>query len=126
LMNAARDGDEEAIESLTMQDMDIYSHLSERLVREDILSIVESYLMPCGVECDQYNILGNIRRVEVAKNIVTGDKLYEMLVECNDMIFNICVNTKDVMGEPEVGRRFKGRIWLQGEIAFSGRKWSLL
>jgi len=50
LINAARDGDEEAIESLTTQDYDTYNRLSRRMMREDILTIVESYIMPCGVE----------------------------------------------------------------------------
>lgn len=119
LMNAAKDGDEEAIESLTMADLDTYSEISQRLVREDVLSIVESYIMPCGVECDQYNILGTVRRIEMTRNMVTGEHLCQMLVECNDIIINVCANTRDILGVPEVGRRFKGRVWLQGQVLFN-------
>ena len=118
LVNAARDGDEDAIESLTMADLDTYSAISQRLVREDILSIVESYIMPCGVECDQYNILGTIQRIEMTRNIVTGDRLYQLVVECNDILISVCINTRDLLGVPEVGRRFKGRVWLQGQVLF--------
>lgn len=118
LMNAARDGDEEAIESLTMEDMDTYSLISRRLQREDIMSIVESYFMPCGVECDQYNILGTIRHCETTQNGVTGDRLYQMAVDVNDVIMNVCINAKDLLGVPEPGRRFKGRVWLQGKVLF--------
>jgi hypothetical protein len=39
-------------------------------------------------------------------------------MECNDLNFDICINEKDLMGSPEIGRRFKGTIWLQGKIAF--------
>ena len=46
LMAAARDGDEEAIESLTLEDIDLYSMISKRVEKEDIFSIVESYFMP--------------------------------------------------------------------------------
>ena len=58
LIAAARDGDEEAMESLTMEDMDTYSMISQRIATEDLFSIVESYFMPYGIQCDQYSILG--------------------------------------------------------------------
>jgi hypothetical protein len=29
------------------------------------------------------------------------------------------MNKKDLLGEPAVGRRFKGNIWLQGMIDFN-------
>lgn len=45
-------------------------------------------------------------------------KLYFMTLSCNDMIFDICINQKDLLGEPEEGRRFKGSIWMQGHINF--------
>ena len=57
LIEAARNGDEEAMESLTMEDMDTYSMISQRIVTDDILTIVDSYFMPYGIECDQYNVL---------------------------------------------------------------------
>lgn len=44
LVAAARDGDENAIENLTLEDIDTYSMLSRRITHEDVLSIVDSYL----------------------------------------------------------------------------------
>ena len=41
-----------------------------------------------------------------------------MTLECNDMYVDICVNAKDLLGVPEIGRRFKGNIWLQGQLNF--------
>lgn len=41
LIAAARDGDEDAIENLTLEDMDTYSMLSRRIAYEDVLSIVD-------------------------------------------------------------------------------------
>ena len=58
LIQAAREGDEKAIESLTLDDMDTYSFISRRALNEDIFSIVDSYFMPYGAECDQYSVLG--------------------------------------------------------------------
>lgn len=118
LMAAARDGDEEAMESLTMEDMDTYSMISERIATEDILTIVDSYFMPYGIECDQYNIMGEILEMMTFKNILTGEEIVQMTVECNDMEFDICINRADLLGEPAMGRRFRGSVWLQGQLHF--------
>ena len=74
-MKQARDGNKSAMENLTMNDMDLYSSLSRRIMKEDVLSIVESSFIPYGIE-------------------------------------------SDLLGEPQIGRRFKGRIWLQGHVNF--------
>lgn len=118
LMAAARNGDEEAMESLTMDDMDTYSMISQRITTDDVFTIVDSYFMPYGIECDQYNILGEILDYMTFKNIVTGEEICQLTVECNDVRFDICINKKDLLGEPEIGRRFKGLIWLQGQLHF--------
>lgn len=118
LIAAARNGDEDAMESLTMEDMDTYSMISRRIVTDDIFTIVDSYFMPYGIECDQYNIMGEILDVMSFKNILTGEDICQITVESNDMQFDICINKNDLLGEPEVGRRFKGIIWLQGQMHF--------
>ena len=59
LMEAAREGDEEAMESLTLEDIDTYSMISKRIISEDILSIVDTFFMPYGIESDQYSIMGD-------------------------------------------------------------------
>lgn len=118
LMNAAKNGDPEAIESLTIEDMDLYSMVSRRIDHEDVYSIVDTFLMPYGIECDQYQIMGNILYVEKVRNKNTNEEIYQIKLECNNMEFDICINKKDLMGEPEIGRRFKGIIWMQGKVNF--------
>ena len=120
LIQAARDGDEEAIENLTMEDMDTYSMISRRIADEDVLSIVSTYFMPYGVECDHYNVLGEILKCSLVENSLTGEKIYVLLIESHDLIFEVCINQADLLGEPQVGRRFKGVVWLQGEMIFHG------
>lgn len=120
LIQAARDGDEEAIENLTMEDMDTYSMISRRIADEDVLSIVSTYFMPYGVECDHYNVLGEILKCCLVENSLTGEKIYVLLIESHDLIFEVCINQADLLGEPQVGRRFKGVVWLQGEMIFHG------
>lgn len=118
LIHEARNGNEEAMENLTMEDMDTYSMISRRIVNEDVFSIVDSYFMPYGMECDRYNIMGEIVELVETENELTGEKLYEMTINCNEVQFDICMNQQDLMGEPQVGRRFKGIIWLQGNLNF--------
>ena len=45
LLNAARNGDQNAIETLTLDDIDIYSQVSRRLLYEDVFTIVDTYFI---------------------------------------------------------------------------------
>lgn len=119
MLAAARQGDQEAIESLTLEDIDLYTAISNRAKSEDILTIVESYFMPYGISCDQYSVMGNILSVDTLTNLSTGEEIYRMSLECNDLIFDVCINKMDLFGEPAVGRRFRGNVWLQGIVDFN-------
>ncbi|MDE6749292.1 MAG: DUF3881 family protein [Lachnospiraceae bacterium] len=118
LIAAARQGDEDAIESLTLEDMDTYTSISKKILKEDVFSLVDTYFMPYGVECDQYSILGEIMDFSMTTNKLTGEKVYLMEISCNDLQFDVCINAMDLYGEPQVGRRFKGVIWMQGYINY--------
>lgn len=116
LIQKAKDGDEEAIESLTLEDIDTYSMLSRRIEHEDVLTIVNTYFMPYGIESDQYAVLGEILDYHYTRNVKTGEDICIMTLNCNSLVFDVCVNEQDLVGQPEIGRRFKGVIWMQGAI----------
>jgi hypothetical protein len=116
MIAAARQGDQEALENLTMEDIDLYTSISKRVKKEDVLTIVESYFMPYGIACDQYSVMGEIMDVQETYNQLTGEKLYQMLLVCNEMLIDMCINSEDLLGEPAAGRRFRGNIWLQGQL----------
>lgn len=118
LLEAAKNGDEDAIETLTIEDIDMYSKISRRVMREDIYSIVDSSFMPCGIECDQYSVIGEITRIEEYTNKLTGELVYDLSLNSNDMVFHVGIAALDLTGEPKVGRRFKGQIWMQGVAKF--------
>ncbi|WP_026651429.1 DUF3881 family protein [Butyrivibrio proteoclasticus] len=118
LIDNARKGDETAIESLTLDDMDLYTTLSRKIRKQDVYSLVDSYFMPYGVECDQYSVLGEITQTKIVTNSLTGEKIHIIRINCNDLEFDICINEADLLGEPAVGRRFKGNIWMQGMINY--------
>lgn len=116
LIKASMDGDEEAMEKLTMEDMDTYAAISRQIQTQDVYSIVDSYFMPFGVECDMYSVMGEILACEFTENKVTGEELCQMEIECNGLRFALCINRSDLYGEPAPGRRFKGVVWMQGTV----------
>ena len=118
LLAAARNGDEDAIEDLTMDDIDTYNAISRKIMNEDVYSLVDTYFMPYGIECDHYSVLGEIEDVREVENSLTKEKVYIITLNCNDLIFDICINRNDLVGEPARHRRFKGIVWMQGHINF--------
>ncbi len=118
LIEAARHGDESALENLTLDEIDTYTMISKKILKEDVFSLVDTFFMPCGIECDQYSIMGEIESVALEKNRLTQEEIYVLGLNCNGMPVSVCINAKDLLGEPMEGRRFKGNIWLQGKLAY--------
>ena len=116
----AKKGNESAIESLTLSDMDTYANITNQLKTNDVLSLVDSFFMPNGAECDLYTVLGEIEQHKRVVNERTGEILHLMKILCNDLRFNLCINELDLMGEPAIGRRFKVNIWLHGLLKQEG------
>ena len=81
---------------------------------EDLFSMVETSIIPCGVECELYRIVGTILDVRHVQNLITGERVILMNISCNDYKIRLAINEMDLIGEPEKGRRFRGDIWLQG------------
>lgn len=116
LIAEAKKGNPEAIESLTISDIDNYAMVSQRIKSEDILSIVDTSLSPFGSESDMYNITGIINVAMKEENKLTGETVWHLLVSCNEIDIDVFINDKDLIGEPLAGRRFRGSVWLQGRI----------
>ena len=119
LIAAARNGDEDAMESLTLEDIDTYTNISRKILKQDVFTLVDTYFMPYGVECDQYSVLGEIIDYQFVENKMNKEEIFQMTICCNDLYFDVSINKKDLLGEPKTGRRFKGIIWMQGHINFT-------
>lgn len=87
LIEAAKNGDEDAMETLTIEDIDLYSKISRRAMKEDLYSIIDSCFMPCGIECDQYSVIGEIKEIRKIKNKYTNEEIYWLNLECSDPEF---------------------------------------
>lgn len=116
MIAAAKRGNEEAIESLTLEDMDTYTTVNRLLRDSDVFTLVDTYFMPFGVECDHYSVLGEIVSCREVVNTLTQEAVYILKLLCNDIFFDVCVNAADLTGEPLTGRRFKGNVWMQGQV----------
>ena len=110
-------GNQEAIDSLTIDDIDMYTMISRRAKTEDIYSIVESSFIPYGSESDNYTIIGTILDYKLVTNRMSGEQVYCLRIDCNDLTYEVCINKFDLLGEPKRGRRFKGNIWMQGHVS---------
>ncbi|NLO09766.1 MAG: DUF3881 family protein [Clostridiales bacterium] len=118
LIAEAKKGNQEAIDSLTIDDIDTYAMVSRRAKKEDIYSIVDTSFIPFGSESDNYSIIATIMDSKLITNTLTREEIYDLDLICNDIIFRLCINKEDFLGEPLPGRRFKGNIWMQGKLAF--------
>ncbi len=118
LLAEAREGNQEAIDSLTIDDIDLFAAINKRTKNEDVYSIVDSTFVPYGSESDNYMVVGTILDYKAFFNDVTKEEIYAMVIECNELKFELCISKKDLVGEPAVGRRFKGVVWMQGTVNF--------
>ncbi|MDF2484302.1 MAG: hypothetical protein K0R46_470 [Herbinix sp.] len=119
LIAEAKKGNQDAIDSLTIDDIDTYAMISRRAKKEDIYSIVDTSFIPFGSESDNYSVIATIIECNEIVNTYTKEEVYDLQLVCNDINFRICINKQDLLGDPMVGRRFKGNIWMQGHIGFS-------
>jgi hypothetical protein len=118
LITEARKGNQKAIDSLSLKDIDTHARISKRTKKEDIYTIVENSFYPSGDDNDNYSIIGNIMKIYEDINSFSKETVYRFIVECNHVMFSICINKKDLLGKPRIGDRFKGDIWLQGKVDF--------
>jgi len=119
LISEAKKGNQDAIDNLTIDDIDTYAMVSRRVKKEDVYSIVDTSFIPFGSESDNYSVIATILESNLIVNTQTKEEIYDLQLSCNDIPFRLCINKADLQGEPIIGRRFKGNIWMQGSITFS-------
>lgn len=107
-----------------MEQLDLLlDNLLIRAQKEDLFSIVHTTISPAdSLECDEYDIIGDIISCTQKVNAWTDEVIWDLKVKTLDIVLNVFINSEDLVGEPQVGRRFKGKIWLQGEIEFLEKK----
>lgn len=119
LYNDAIKGNKEALDKIVLNNIDMHKRVLQRIKKEDVYTVVENTFYPYGNKQDCYSIIGTIREINKDVNIMTNEDVYILLVECKNVLINICINKKDLLGMPSIGSRFKGNIWLQGYVDFN-------
>jgi len=118
MITEAKNGNQDAIEKLAIKELDAMTDINNRIRTEDVFSIVDTSFIPHGIDSEVYKILGIILSVEERVNMLTEEVIYAMEIYCNNMLFDLCINKEDLMGEPQIGRRIRATAWLQGHIDF--------
>ena len=54
--------------------------------------------------------------MDTVENKLTKEEIYVLTLDVNGLQFDVCIPIAKVIGQPEIGRRFKANIWLQGYI----------
>ncbi|MGL4362427.1 MAG: DUF3881 family protein [Cellulosilyticaceae bacterium] len=116
MIRKIKDGDEEAREKLEEEEKEIDSQLKERLKEEDFLSIMSGYFIPVTMEDAVYAILGEIEKIEERVNSFTQEEMYVFTVNVNELLLEVIIHKKELIGMPTVGMRFMGTGWLQGKV----------
>ncbi len=119
LLELAREGDEEAIQLLEIDAEQSAELFKVRTKHEDLLTILEGYFIPYGLNDAEYSILGTIEDFCVETNALTKEEVYIMDVMCLNFKLQVCINKKDLIGIPSIGMRYKGICYVQGHVEFS-------
>ncbi len=117
-ISKARQGDQNAMNDLNNEERNTFTILYDRMDQEDLFTLVDTYFIPTGVECDLYSIVAEIRSCEMTVNPITLDQVCILTLAIDELSFTVAINSKDLLGEPLPGRRFKGVVWLQGILRF--------
>lgn len=118
LVQQAQAGDKNAEKLLLEHDERVRERIRERLEEEDVLSVVEGFLLPVTNKETVYSILGDILTVEKQQNTATKEMVYSLTLHTVGTNLTVFINEEDVMGLPMEGMRFMGICQLQGRIIY--------
>lgn len=119
ILKKSRLGNEEAKELLQEQSDEMEDTIEERMLTEDLFTILEGFFMPFGDDEGVYSVLGTIKEVTRIKNSVTKEDICKLYLDSIGIELEVCIAEKDLVGIPSVGMRFLGVCWLQGKLIFS-------
>ena len=122
LSEKARKGDEDALDELAEYEYDVMEEVQKRIHQEDLLTIVDTTLFPNGMEADQYRVVGTILDCQSVKNSKTEENVWQMTLRVCGVLIRLAIHESSLLGYPKPGRRFRGDIWLAGEIGLVEEK----
>ncbi|MCL2566261.1 MAG: DUF3881 family protein [Defluviitaleaceae bacterium] len=94
----------------------IVQDIEERLLDEDLLSVVEGFFLPMDENETDYSLLGEIEAVEHIQNEYTKEKVVRLSLNVTGTKLALVINKRDLIGHPSVGMRFMGTCRLRGTV----------
>ena len=117
LNEAEEQGDLEAVGRLAREEMLRFGRAIQRIRETDVLTVVESFFMPYGMESYSYYFLGDILSSALILNEITKERFYRMVISVNGVEFTAAVSENDLQGVPAAGLRLKAKGMLMGELS---------
>lgn len=96
----------------------IMENLRNSIFKDDVLTIVDAYIIPEPSCMSLYSILAEIKKVETLLNNSTNEKIYRLLLNVEGTAFEVLINYADIIGLPMIGMRFMGYCYMQGRVLF--------
>ena len=90
--------------------------IQERLLEEDVLSVVEGFFLPMEDSETDYSVLGEIEAVDEIVNTLTAETVVRLSLNITGTRMQLLINSLDLMGYPQVGMRFLGTCRLRGGV----------
>lgn len=116
LLERAMNGDEEAYHEIQYEENITQLEIEERLEKEDVYSIFDGFMYPAEREDNHFFLLGDILRVEKLMNSYTEEWVYYLELEVLGQVVRVCINPRDLLGEPQPGCRFLGQVYFYGRL----------
>ncbi|KAI4453421.1 snf2/rad54 helicase family [Holotrichia oblita] len=99
----------------------ILESLRNSIFEDDVLTVVDAYIIPEPSCTTLYSILADIKKVETLLNYTTNEKIYRLLLTVEETAFEVLINYADIIGLPMVGMRFMGIKTGKDGIAVSAK-----
>lgn len=115
ILDRIRRGDAAAEREMKEYARDVEAEMKERLTEEDVFTVLNGYCTPKGL-LNAYSILGEILSVEKLLNPFSEEWVYRLRVSCPGTEMGVYINPKDLVGEPQKGRRLLAEVLLMGRL----------
>ena len=116
MLSRAMKGDPDAITEMQDEEEMTQREIEERLLHEDVYTIFDGFLYPAEGDDNYYSILGDILHVDKLMNSFTEEWVYYLELDVLGQVLRVCINPKDLLGDPKPGRRFTGQVRFYGRL----------
>lgn len=120
MLRAAREGNDsaqwKARKSIRQDEFESEEEVVERLKEEDVYSIYDGFYYPSEKDENCFTILGDITHIDKLMNPLSEEWVYYLDLDVMGQLLRVLINPIDLVGQPDVGRRFQGKVRFYGRL----------